>query len=202
VELDFVDPHEYPVPGNAESDKYVVVPAIRGAFSEAQANLLEISNKLKRVDYEGLARDFRTLLASSNRKVSELDVKTLNEMVGRAADAVTNLAGSEEIKQTLANLNATLAAARSAMEKLDGQVGPVSDDLRKTLASAQSALKTLESTAATTRRFVQQQGQVGDELTTALRQVAEAASALENLSSAIERNPSSLLVGKKKKDDK
>ena len=50
----------------------------------------------------------------------------------------------------------------------------------------------------TTRRFVQRQGDVGDELTTALRQVADAAGALENLASALERNPSSLLVGKKK----
>ncbi len=198
VELDFVDPHEYPAPANVESAKYVVVPAIRGAFSEAQANLLEISNKLKRVDFEGLARDFRTLLTSTNRKVNELDVKTLNEKIGHAADAVTNLAQSEDIKQTLANLNATLAAARAAMEKLDGQVGPVSDDLKKTLADAQSALKTIESTAVSTNRFVRQQGQLGDELTLALRQVAEAASALENLASAIERNPSSLLVGKKK----
>ena len=202
VELDFVDPREYPAPADLESAKYVVVPAIRGAFSEAQANLLEISNKLKRVDFEGMAKEFRSLLATTNRKVSEFDVKTLGDKVGRAADSVTALTQSTEIKQTMANLNATLIAARAAMEKLDGQVGPVSDDLKKTLADAQSALKALESTASSTNRFVRQQGQLGDELTVTLRQVAEAASALENLASAIERNPSSLLVGKKKLENK
>ncbi len=201
VELDFVDPKEYPAPATTDA-KYVLVPAIRGAFSEAQANLFEITNKLKRIDFEGLARDVHTLLTSANRKVNELDVKGLSDRIGRAADSVTALTGSEEVKQTLANLNATLAAARAAMEKLDGQVGPVSDDLKKTLANAQAALKTLEATAASTNRFVRQQGQLGDEVTSTLRQVAEAASALENLASAIERNPSSLLVGKKKLENK
>ena len=66
------------------------------------------------------------------------------------------------------------------------------------MAPLQTALKTLEATASTTRQFVQDQGQVGDELTVALRQIAEAAGALENLANSIERNPSALLVGKKK----
>ena len=59
-------------------------------------------------------------------------------------------------------------------------------------------MKTLDAAAASTRQFVQQQGQVGDELTLALRQIAETAGAPENLANAIERNPSSLIVGKKK----
>ena len=71
-------------------------------------------------------------------------------------------------------------------------------DLPQTLAAAQTALKAVDATAITTRRFVQQQNQLGDDLTATLRQVAEAATALDNLAAAIERNPSSLLVGKKK----
>ena len=74
----------------------------------------------------------------------------------------------------------------------------MSDELKTTLVAAQTALKNLDAAASTTKQFVQDQGQVGDELTMALRQVAEAASALENLANALERNPSSLIVGKKK----
>ncbi len=60
------------------------------------------------------------------------------------------------------------------------------------------ALKALESTAATTQRFVAAQGNVGDEVTAALRQLSDAAAALERLSDTLTRNPSSLIVGKKK----
>jgi paraquat-inducible protein B len=198
VELDFVDPHLYPAPRLADPPKYVVIPAIPSAISEYQASISEILSDLKKIDFAGISKEIKTLVVTSNKKVGELELKVLQDKLGRAADAVTALADSPEAKQTLANLNATLVAARSAMEKLDGQVGPLSADVKQTLAAAQAALQTLENTAATTRRFIQQQNQVGDDFTATLRQVAEAATALDNLAAAIERNPSSLLVGKKK----
>lgn len=198
VELDFVNPAEYPAPALNPAPKFVVVPAVPSAISEYQASLSEILADLRNIDFAGLSREAKTLLVTANRKIGEADVKGLSEKVGRAADAVTAFVETPEAKQAFTNLNAALLATKEAVNRIDAQVGPVSAELKQTLADAQAALKTLEDTAATTRRFVQRQGDVGDEVTLALRQVAEAASALENLANAIERNPSSLLVGKKK----
>ena len=198
VELDFADPQLYPPTALPGVPKYVVIPSMPSAISEYQASISEILSDLKKVDFTGLSKEIKTLLATTTKKVDDLDTKKLSDKLGHAADSVTAFVDSPEVKQTFANLNETLLAAKAAIAKLDGQVGPVSDDLKQTLAAAQAALKSLESTAITTRHFVQQQNQVGDDLTATLRQVAEAASALDNLAAAIERNPSSLLVGKKK----
>jgi len=198
VELDFVDPAENPPPARTANPKFVVVPALPSAISEYQASLSEILSDLKKVDFAGISREAKNLLVTANKKIGEADVKGLSDKVGHAADAVTAFVESPEAKVAFANLNAALISTKTAIERIDGQVGPFSDELKTTLANAQTALKQLEATAATTRRFVQRQGDVGDELSTALRQVAEAASALENLASTLERNPSSLLVGKKK----
>jgi paraquat-inducible protein B len=194
-----MDPNQYPAQTLSDPRKLVVIPYVPSAISEYQASISEILSDLKKIDFAGLSKELKTLLTSANGKVSDLDLKTLSDKVGRAADAVTGFIESPEAKKSFVNLNEALVATKAAIAKLDGQVGPVSDDLKKTLTSAQAALKTLESTAATTRSFVQQQGQLGDEVTVALRQVGEAAAALENLASSLERNPSSLLVGKKKK---
>ena len=198
VELDFADPQLYPVTAQTDVPKYVVIPSMPSAISEYQASISEILSDLRKVDFAGISKEIKTVLATTNKKINDLDTKGLTDKDGRAADAFTALVDSPEAKQTMANLNATLVAARSAMERLDGQVGPLSDELKVTLADAQKALKALDSTAVTTRRFIQQQNQVGDDLTATLRQVAEAATALDNLAAAIERNPSSLVVGKKK----
>jgi paraquat-inducible protein B len=198
VELDFVDPRENPPQVITSPSKWVVVPSTRSAISEYQASLSEILSDLKKVDFAGISKEFKTLLATTNQKVNSLDLKGLGEKVGHAADAVTALVDSPEAKQTFAKLNEALAAIQAAVAKLDGQVGPLSEEMKATLTSAQEAMKALEATAATTKQFVQQQGQTGDELAIALRQIAEAAGALENLANAIERNPSSLIVGKKK----
>ncbi len=198
VELDFMDPVEYPAQPLADPPKLVVIPYVPSAISEYQASISEILSDLKRVDFAGLSKELKTLLANTNRKVNELDLKGLTDKVGRAADSVTALTSSPEAKQAFTNLNEALVALKAAVARIDGQVGPVSDELKTTLASAQKALATLDSTASATKQFVQDQGHVSDDLTLALRQVAEAASALENLANALERNPSSLLVGKKK----
>lgn len=198
VELKFEDPRIYPPNPRIMAEQYPVVPAITSPISELQQSIVEIVANIKKVDFSDLSKQLKTLLASTNQKVTEFDVKALSERVGRAADAVEAFVSSPEAAKVFANLNAAIADTRTVLAKLDGNVGPVSDELKKTLADAQIALKSLDTAAATTRRFVQEQGRIGDDVTQALQQVADAAAALERLADTLDRNPSSLLVGKKK----
>lgn len=198
VELSIEDPREYPANPRFMSEPLPVVPAIPSPISEVQQSLVEIVANIKQVDFAGLSKQVRTLLDTTNQKMAALDVKGLGEKVGGAADAVTTFVNSPEARQTFINVNAALNELRVVLARIDGNVGPVSEEVKKTLAEAQTALKTLQSTAASTQQFVQAQSSVGDEVTTALRQLADAAAALERLSDTLSRNPSSILVGKKK----
>jgi paraquat-inducible protein B len=198
VELDFEDVSKYPANPRFMTEPLPVVPAIPSPISEVQQSIVEIVANLKQVDFAGLSKQVKTLLDSTNKKVNDFDAKALTAKVGGAADAINAFVNSPEAKQAFANLNETLTVTRAAVAKLDTQVGPMSEDLKATLAAALTAMKSLEAAATTSKQFIQQQGQVGDELTVALRQIAEAAGALETLANAIERNPSSLVVGKKK----
>jgi phospholipid/cholesterol/gamma-HCH transport system substrate-binding protein len=198
VELKFEDARTYPPNVRFIAEQYPVVPSIPSPISEVQQSIVEIVADIKKVDFEGLSKQVKALLAGVTQKVGDLDVKALGARVTGAADAVTTFINSPDAQQAFANLNATLTELRATLSKLDGQVGPVSDELKQTLTTAQAALKSLDATAVTTQRFVLSQGNVGDELTQSLRQLADAAAALERLADTIERNPSSLIVGKKK----
>ena len=198
VELEFNDVRKYPANLRFMIDQYPVIPSIPSPISQVQQSIVEIVANIKKVDFADLSKNLKALLATTSQKIGELDLKALAERVGRAADAVNTFVNSPEAVKAFANLNAAIGETRTVLAKFDGQVGPVSDELKKTLTDAQAALQSLESAAATTRNFVRDQGQVGDEVTLALRQVAAAAAALENLADALDRNPSSLLVGKKK----
>ncbi|HVT73899.1 MAG TPA: MlaD family protein [Lacunisphaera sp.] len=199
VELDFEDPRKYPADPRFMAEQYPTVPTIPSPISEVQQSIVEIVGNLKKVDFAGLAKDIHGVLAATNQKINDLDVKALSERVGRAADAVNAFVSSPEAKQTFANLNGAITEVRAALAKVDQNTGPVTDQLKQTLADAQAALKSLDAAAVTTRSFVRDQGQVGDDVAVALRQVADAAASLERLADAIERNPSSILVGRKKK---
>jgi len=163
-----------------------------------QQSIIEIVANLKQVDFATLSKELKVLLATANQKVVELDLKGLSERMGHAADKVAAFVDSPEARKTFASLNQTLADTQAAIARIEAQVGPVSEDFKRTLAEAQAALKSLSGAADTTRRFVQAQGNVGDELTQSLRQITDAAAAIERLADAVGRDPSSLIVGKKK----
>jgi paraquat-inducible protein B len=200
VDLNIEDPKEYPALVRYAGETMPVVPAIPSPIAEVQASIVEIVANIKKVDFAGLAKDVKTLLANANQKVSDLDLTGLSNRVGQAADSITAFVSSPETKLMITNLNGAITDIRTTLGNIDGQIGPLSDEMKTTLASAQSALQSLESTAVTTERFVASNGGVGDELTQALRQLGDAAAALERLADMIERNPSSLIVGKKKRE--
>ena len=198
VELDFEDPAKYPADPRFATETLPVVPAIPSPIAQVQQSVIEIVANIRQVDFAALSKELKTLLATANQKATELDLKGLAEHVSRAAQTVTAFVDSPEAKQVFANLNQAITETRAAIAKIDGQVGPVSEDFKHTLAEAQTALKSLNAAADTTRRFVQAQGNVGDEVTQSLRQIADAAAALERLADTLQRNPNSIIVGKKK----
>lgn len=197
VELSFEDPREYPAPKRTTVDAYPVIPAIKSPIAEVQSSIVEIVANIKKVDFAGLSKELKTLLATTNQKVSDLDVKALAERVGRAADAVDKFASSPDAKAVMANLNKTITDTQALIAKIDAQVQPVSGELKQTLTDAQAALKQIDSAALTTRRFVQSQGYLGEDLTRTLQQISEAAGAIQRLAELLERNPNALLVGRK-----
>ena len=197
VELSFEDPREYPAPARLPAEAYPVIPAIRSPIAEVQSSIVEIVADIKQANISGLSKDLRALVGTANHKLGELDVKAMSARLNAAAEAVEKFVGSPDAKQAFANLNAAVADLRVLLAKVDGQVGPVSEDFRRTLAQAQDALKSIDGAAVTTRRFVQSQGNLGEDVSRALQQITEAADAIQRLAELLERNPNALIVGRK-----
>lgn len=197
VELSFEDPREYPADPRLSDERYPVVPSLRSPISEVQNSIVEIVADLKTADISGLSRDLKTLVGTANQRLTELDMKQLTERISRAAIAVEGFVDSPEAKDAFRNLNAASTELRALLGRIDGQVGPVSEDFKQTLTDARKALESIEGAAATTRRFVQAQGHLGEDAARTLQQIAEAADALQRLAEMLERDPSALLLGRK-----
>lgn len=198
VELNFVDPQEFPPPENKAADiKYAVVPSLPSAISEYQASLTEILSNLKKVDFAGMSADVKRLLATVDKEVSGADVKGVLSEWREAGAAVKELAASPEAKQAFANLNSAIADLRGVLAKLDAQVTPAGENLAAALKEARAALERFNAAAASMQHFIEAQNWVGDEAARTLQQLGDAADAVRRLSEFLERNPNALVVGKK-----
>jgi len=104
----------------------------------------------------------------------------------------------EELKKTLATLDATLQSADRTLTRVDVETLPEAkkalEDLRRALAVAERMLSGTDNTLLGTNAPVQL------ELRDALREIARSARAIRLLADYLERNPESLLRGKNKEN--
>jgi len=197
VELSFVDPLEYPDHQPKRAEAYPVVPAIPSPISELQNSLVDIVADIKAAKISELSRDLRALLNTANQKLVELDVQGLSARLSGAAEAVEAFVNAPEARSAFQNLNTAIADLRALIAKVDGEVGPVGAEFKKTLADAQKALQAIDGAAVTTKRFVNAQGDLSQDVARTLQQVADAAEAIQRLAELLERNPNALIVGRK-----
>ncbi len=197
VELTFEDPEIYPLGELVAGGKHLEVPSIPSSMAEAYASAMQILSNLKKIDFPGLEKDVRALLVDTRKQINAVDLTAVTAEWAKAGKSVTALTESPEIKQTLVNLNTAIDALKATMAGVDKQVGPAGEQLAAVLEQAKGTLKTFEQAAANARSFISAQGGLGEEATRTLMQLSEAAGALQRLAEFLERNPSSLITGKK-----
>lgn len=197
VELDFLDPQAYPATPRADIvSKYTEMPAVPSAISEFQANLTEILNDVKKIDFAGISKEIHGLLADTRKKINAMDTAALLAEWTQAGASVRALAASPELKQTLANLSAASGRLDAILADYE-QNGPKAEGIAKTLEDLRTTVGTFNDTAGTIQKFVNAQQHLGDDASQALVKIGEAAAAVRELADFLERNPSALLTGRK-----
>lgn len=197
VELDFLDPRQYPAGAQSADPRFVTVPSVPSAISEFQASVSEILASVKKVDFAGLGRELTGLMADARKKMEGVDLRGMTDQWKKAGAQVEALAAAPEIRQTFVSLNAAATDLRGVLAKLDAQVGPAGKEFTETLAQAKLAVGSLNDAATTARQFIATHNGLGDEVVGTLQQLSEAADAVKRLADFLERNPNALLTGKK-----
>lgn len=200
VELDFVNPHEYPAGPKPGDARFVVVPSMPSAISEFQASLTEILTDFKRADIAGLSKEMKGLIVDARRQLNAVNVADVNALLTQwrqTGDAVNALVSSPEIKQTFAQVNAVVADLRNVLARLDTQIATNGGQLQSTLEEARATLEAFRASAATLQRFVAAQRNLGADADRALAKLADAADSVQRLADYLERNPNALITGRR-----
>ena len=198
VELNFMDPQDYPPPALPFQPKYVVIPAMPSAISEVQGNITDILNELKKVDFAGISAEVKGVLVDVRKQLNGVDVKGAVAQWQKTGASFQKLAESPEIPQLMANLNAAIVDLRRVLANIDGQGGPSGKELAATLAGARQALASFNETASAAHRFISAQSGLGDEAAHTLEELRAASEAVQRLADFLERNPQALISGKKR----
>ena len=153
--------------------------------------------KLGKIDFEGLITDLRNLLQTADKGLSQLQFDEINAAVRRAADAITALASSPDLKATLVAAHGALDDLSKTLNTLQAQLGPVGSQLTPALAELRKTLVGLQKTTQQVNSTLAPEGELRYGLTGTLGELGEMAKSLQRLSEFLERNPNSLIFGRK-----
>ena len=123
----------------------------------------------------------------------------LEDLVGRfasAAQALDVLLRKPELHHAIAELDASLTEAHSAVSRLDRRIDPLADETQAAIGDAREALKGLQGTVANADQMLQPGSPVQVQLLAALQQLERAARSVQTLADALAAKPDAIVFGK------
>jgi paraquat-inducible protein B len=133
-----------------------------------------ILERLERVDFEAIGKELQSTLKGANA-----------------------LANSPHLQSSLNDLSASLASAKTLLAKVDARAEPLTANLDQTLTAAREALEKAKATMTVVDSAISPDAPLHEGAGRLAHELSEAARALRSLVDMLERNPQSLLFGKK-----
>lgn len=194
VELDFYP--EVPAKYHANDPTVVEVPTAPSQIGTLVRTVQNTLEKLSRIDYAAIGKRVQSITERVDAGVAQIEFAKIGAGVTGVTDAAQDLLRDKNIKESAANLTAALTEFKKLSERLNGQVDPMSEELRKTTAQARETLARIEGAAENLRLVLQPGTGLRHELDAAVGEFGDAAKSVRQLAEFLERNPSALLSGK------
>ncbi|MEH6404339.1 MAG: MlaD family protein [Sneathiella sp.] len=162
----------------AYDDQYPEIPTLPTELEEITTSLTRLVEKIERLPIDGISN---SLLGAASGLERIVNSGKLEETIGEYKNLATSVrkAVDEVDRDMLPNINAAVVDMRRALQRVD-----------TTLISATDLFTSASS-------LVADGSPVKYDLTVMMRELAAASRAVRNLAEYLERNPSSLLSGKK-----
>lgn len=151
LELDMVNPSEYPSDSPSFHPDYPFVPSAPSRFDEVLATIERISGSLGRVDFEGLGKGLEGTIRSIDRVVSQrLDTLLANTdsfvlEMGKTNAALQRLLGDPRLNSTLDGASSIVTDLRTSLPYAVRQYGDFGAELNAIVSSEEYELRRLLS---------------------------------------------------------
>src|SRR6267143_499767 len=126
--------------------------------------------------------------------VQPSDIEAILAGLGKSLD---NLVNGPDLKGALTSVKTSFDQLDATLKKLDKELDPISKNLNPTLEEAKKTMAQLQSATAHLDKMLSTNSSFRYQLDNALSQIGTAADSLRRLSEFLERNPNSIIFGRK-----
>jgi len=188
--LDFVkDPAPFTYHDNP-SDYALEIPVQPSDIEAIVSNLTKAISNLGNVDFLAISKDLQSLILSAKDGIDSLKL-------AEVGDSLNHLVNGPELKGALTSVKAAFDQMDVTLKKFQSELDPITANLNPTLEEAKKTMAQLEDATHQLDRMLSSNSSFRYQLDSTLSQIGSAADALQRLSEFLERNPNSILFGRK-----
>jgi paraquat-inducible protein B len=175
---------------------YPVVPTIGTEMDELIAGISDGIQKFNALDLDNATKELRGVLAAANQRLSEIDMKKINENVIGITKDIRNITSDGKLSAAMDNLNQALAQIDELAKKANTGFDPLLADLEAIMAKTDAGLARIDEAAKEISAFSNPRSPVLLRLQNVLQETERASRALKELSNDLKRDPKALISGK------
>jgi len=172
------------------SDNALEIPVQPSDIEAIVTNLTKAISNLGNVDFLAISKDLQALIVSAKNGVDSLDLAGIG-------DSVNKLVNGPELKGALTSVKTAFDQLDVTLKKLQNELDPITANLNPTLEEAKKTMAQLEEATRNLDKMLSSNSSFRYQLDNTLSQIGSAADALQRLSEFLERNPNSLIFGRK-----
>jgi len=173
------------------------LPSNLGALTKAVSQTLD---QLSRVDFVAITKKVDSILGRLDQGTAQIEFGRINGNLVRASDNIARITGDPAVTQAVADFTAAMRSVDALVKRLGQRVDPVAADLQAMASAGRQALDNLNLTAENLRALTKPGSTTRRDLDQALADVAEAAQAIRSLADFLERNPETIIQGRRKNE--
>jgi|HubBroStandDraft_2_1064218.scaffolds.fasta_scaffold138473_2 paraquat-inducible protein B len=190
MSLDFVkDPAPFTYHDNP-SDYALEIPVQPSDIEAIVSNLTKAISNLGNVDFLAISKDLQSLIISAKDGIDSLKL-------AEVGDSLNHLVNGPELKGALTSVKDAFDQMDVTLKKFQSELDPITANLNPTLEEAKKTMAQLEDATHQLDRMLSSNSSFRYQLDSTLSQIGSAADALQRLSEFLERNPNSILFGRK-----
>ena len=187
-------------------EKIYEIPTIPTTLQILTETVEEIIDDLRKINFEDLvdnvsqaAEGINDLVSSSAMKESVEKFNSIIEDLQELINKTDKLAGNFNAKiDTMANsIESTMGDTSKLLKNLDRRIDPLASGVEKTLENVTLSFTEAEALLVEAQKLISENSRLRREITVTLESISDASRSVEELSNYLQRQPESLIRGKK-----